>query len=274
MSYPQRSATGSVANGAKQVSKVQQDWSARPERRPQRAAPLARRYEAAFLARNGEIDSFSRLAPATVAFEQAFSAFSHGTPILTEAGAIPVEDLLPGTRVVTAEGRSEMLTWSGSMILYPEAATLGLEDEDDTRSPPRLTRITAEALGLRRPQNDVVLGPHARLLHQDPRLRPLLGRETGYVPASALQDGISVIEVAPITPVTVHHLVLEHPGTLIASGLPVESFHPGTGFAAMSDPALVALFLSLFPQMPGIEAFGIPLHPHLSRSEAEAMLIG
>lgn len=240
--------------------------------------PLARRYEATFLHPSGEIGTLSRLAPAMPLFEQGFSAVARGTLIATPQGPVAVEDLAPGTRLTTVEGDPEPLLWSGSITLYPAANTDTGGGSPVPAEPARLTRIMVDSFGMGRPITDVVLGPHARVLRRDARLRPVVGGTEAYVPVRALQDGESVIEVAPATPVTVHHLVLARQCTLSASGIEIESFHPGEGFAEMMDPQLLSLFLSLFPHLKarglGLEGFGEPSFPRLTKFEAEDLLAG
>ncbi|PYF09213.1 Hint domain-containing protein [Rhodobacter viridis] len=231
-----------------------------------RAMPLTRRYEACWLTPDGTIMDSTRLAPATPLFEEAFSALARGSVILTEDGPVAVEDLLPGQRVLTAEGRSERVTWIGSMVIYP-----GAENGRDLEEQVSLTRITAEAFGAGRPLLDVVLGPRARLCLRDPRLRRVSGLEAAYVPARAFIDGISVIEVTPSTPVTVYHAVLEHHGSIRVAGLEVEAFHPGEGVERMIDPRMLSLFEAQFPQIASLAELGPPAHPRLTRFEVESL---
>lgn len=236
-----------------------------PAARPQRAMPLTRRYESTWLSATGELLDSTRLAPATPLFEEAFSALARGSVIATEAGPVAVEDLLPGMRALTAEGRVETIAWIGSMMLYPGAAgSAGAEQVT-------LTRITAEAFGQGRPMPDLVLGPRARLCLRDPRLRRATGLEAAYVPARAFVDGVSVIEVTPVTPVAVYHVVLEHHGSLRAAGLEVESYHPGEGVEQMIDPRMLALFEAQFPPLQSLADFGPLAHPRLTRFEVESL---
>lgn len=245
-----------------------------PEVRPApakalRAMPLTRRYEATWLAAGGDIQDSTRLAPATPLFEEAFSALARGSVIATEEGPVAVEDLVPGMRVLTAEGRAEAVMWIGSMVIYPGTGAQGpgLTPERVT-----LTRITAEAFGAGRPGLDVVLGPRARLCLRDPRLRRLTGLEAAYVPARAFVDGVSVIEVTPATPVTVYHVVLARHGSLRVAGLEVEAFHPGEGVERMIDPRMLSLFAAQFPHLAKLADFGPLAHPRLTRFEVENLL--
>lgn len=229
-----------------------------------RAMPLTRRYEASWLGANGEILETTRLAPATPLFEEAFSALARGSVVQTREGPVAVEDLVPGMRALTGEGRAEVITWIGSMVLYPHAA----QGEEEAVT---LTRITAEAFGHGRPVPDLVLGPRARLCLRDPRLRAAVGLEAAYVPARAFLDGVSVIEVVPVAPVTVYHLVLEHHGSLKVAGLEVESYHPGEGVEQMIDPRMLSLFEAQFPQVERLADFGPLAHPRLTRFEAGSL---
>ncbi|WP_176518590.1 Hint domain-containing protein [Rhodobacter maris] len=227
--------------------------------------PLTRRYEAIWCDNAGEIRDSIRLAPATPLFEEAFSALARGSVIATETGPVAVEDLVPGMRARTGEGGLETITWVGSMMIYPEH---GAAEGRDTV---RLTRITAEALGVGRPVPDLVLGPRARLCLRDPRLRAVIGGEAAYVPARAFIDGVSVIEVTPLAPVTVYHVVLENHGSLRVAGLEVEAFHPGEGVERMIDPRMLSLFEAQFPQLEGLAGFGPLAHPRLTRFEVESL---
>ncbi|MCV2869545.1 Hint domain-containing protein [Defluviimonas sp. WL0002] len=209
----------------------------------------------------------TRVAPAISQFEEAFSAFARGTVVQTEDGPVAIEDLMPGTRVQTAEGGSERVTWVGSMTIFPPNAVSGIE-------PALMTRVTADAFGLGRPNPDLVLGPRARILLRDDRFQAATGMASAYAPAAAFVDGVSIVEVTPIAPVPVYHLVLERHGSIRAAGLEVESYHPGSGIAEMMDTQLASLFLALFPQVKGFADFGRVAHGQLSMAEMERVLYG
>ncbi len=247
-----------------------------------RAMPLTRRYEASWLSPEGAVQDSIRLAPATPLFEEAFSALARGSVIATEEGPVAVEDLVPGMRVLTAEGRAEAVTWIGSMVMYPGAQGQGTQGQGAQGQGAQgkglaeervtLTRITAEAFGPGKPLPDVVLGPRARLCLRDPRLRRLTGLEAAYVPARAFVDGISVIELAPVVPVTVYHVALARHGSLRVAGLEVEAFHPGEGVEQMIDPRMLSLFAAQFPHLTKLADFGPLAHPRLTRFEVENLL--
>lgn len=242
-----------------------QPWAPRPERRPVRATPLTRRYEISWLTPDG-VETATRIAPAAAPFEEAFAAFARGTLIATRDGPVAVEDLVPGQEIMTADGGAETLLWLGSMTLFPKTSA-----EVD---PARLVRLTADCFGLGRPMPDLVLGPHARILLNGARLRSRFGLEAAFAPVRALADGVAVIEVAPVAPITVFHLMLPRQAGIRAAGMEIESYHPGPGFAELTDPQTRALFFTLFPHVDRLDQFGAAPVPRLTRFEAEEVAAG
>ena len=228
---------------------------------------MTRRYEVTWLDRSGDVQTSTRLAPASPIFEEACAAFARGTLIMTDAGLMAVEDLVPGQKILTAEGGAETLTWVGSMTVYPPSAVPEI-------APALLTRVTSDAFGEGRPMPDLMLGPHARILLRDPRCRALTGATAAYAPARAFVDGDVIISVAPIAPMAVYHIVLERQGTIRAAGIEIESYHPGAAFGELIDPQMSGLFLSLFPQVQSFADFGPMAHPRLTTDEAESILLG
>ncbi|KFE36697.1 Hint domain-containing protein [Thioclava atlantica] len=230
-------------------------------KRPLRASGMTRRYSTMWLEPNGDIAEETRIAPAVPLFEEAFSAIARGAIVATEDGPVAIEDLVPGQRVITADERVELVTWIGSMTVFPSAG-------EDTG---RMIRVTAEAFGHGRPQNDVVLGPHARFCLRDARLRNRLGLDQAYAPIAGFVDGVSVVEVKPISAITAYHVALEHHGTLKVGGFEIESYHPGEGIERMIDPRLAELFLALFPHVDRLRDFGPLAIPRLTRFEVEQL---
>ncbi len=263
MQYPRRpGANLALAQGA---ASAPQTWTDRPDRRPQRAKPLTRRYELAYLSATGQIESTTRLAPALPQFEDAFSAIARGTLITTDRGPVSVEDLLPGNRVLTMENGPEPVLWIGSMMLYPSGATPGFDSGG-------LVRVTADRFGYSRPMSDLLLGPSARLLHRHARVAEIIGIPAAFAPARGFVDGMGVIRVDPISPVPVYHMAFAGHRTIRANGIEIESFHPGLSANATLDPELMALFLAFFPHVRRYEDFGPLSHPRLTTFEVEAML--
>ena len=231
-------------------------------KRTLKASGLTRRYAMSWLGAGGFIEDETRIAPAIPLFEEGFSALARGAVLVGEAGPIAIEDLLPGMRVHTAEERIETVTWIGTMTMFPTNADQGA----------KMIRVTADAFGQGRPMPDLVLGPYARICLRDARLRGRLGIEQAYVPISGFVDGVSVIEVQPVSPVSVYHVVLERQGSLRIAGLEVESYHPGEGAERLMEPRMAQLFADIFPQVERLSDFGRMAHPRLTKFEIEDML--
>jgi hypothetical protein len=91
---------------------------------------------------------------------------------MTLRGAVPVETLQPGDRVVTRAG-----------ALRLERVALRLEER------PRLVRVAASALAPERPEADIVLAADQPILVRDWRAPALAGQPQALMPAGRLADG-------------------------------------------------------------------------------------
>lgn len=224
--------------------------------------PVMRKVEFAWLGPSGEVGEGARPVPALPAFEEAFAAFARGTLFATSRGLMAVEDLWPGIEVRTAAGAMRALLWRGSTTVVPQDVA-GRVDP----AMARLTRISADALGIARPMQDLVLGPHARVVRRGPAVRDLTGGEAALVPAFDLADGVNVVVVTPVSPVQVFHLGFDAHERLEAHGVEVESQHPGTAGgagAAGLTPDLLALWLSCFPHRRSLADWGPPILPRVT----------
>ena len=236
---------------------------AKPVARPQRTTFMTRRYETNWLDKDGSVATATRVAPALPQFEEAFSALARGTLIETSTGLSAVEDLEPGAMAATTGGRYEQIVWIGSMTLFPPHTIPGL-------APATMTRITADAFGEGRPMPDLMLGPQARVALQGGRfLRPGAARTS--VPAHSLIDGESIVEVTPVAPVAVYHIVLARHAVLRCAGIEIESFHPGKDYAERFDTQLGQLFLAMFPMMKTFSDFGGLSLPRLTADETDSL---
>lgn len=208
---------------------------------------ITRRFEIEWF-EDGLIQSAVTVAPALPAFEAAFNAFTHGTIIQTSEGPIAVEDLCPGMMLESASGCHIRLMWKGAITLVPGGPTLG---ED-----PRLYRVMPDSFGLGRPAQDQTFGPGARRLNRDPKLRASMGTDAALVPLASLVDGHCIVEVTPVSPTRVYHLVCEQHDTILAAGLEVETFHPGPETPISLPEEMLALFMRFFPHLVHIRDFG------------------
>ncbi|MFQ6549222.1 Hint domain-containing protein [Aestuariibius sp. 2305UL40-4] len=209
-----------------------------------RPRPLMRRYHVAWIADEGVVREFSRIAPATPAFEAAFACLGYGSQIQTSEGWIAIEDLLPGDRVLTSDGIEARVTWIGTMNIVPRAPN---QCEDMGT----LTRLTEGCIGPCRPASDLLLGPHARLLHRSSDGTPLKLR-----PARDQIDGETIVQVTPPTPVQAFQISVGYHAAIIANGIDVETFHPGSPEPADLPDEFRSLYRALFPQVSDLESFG------------------
>ena len=233
------------------------DRFAQTEGRLQRAQPLMRRYEVVHLLANGDIDEFSRIAPAVPAFENSFAALARGSLLKTSRGMVAIEDILPGDEVQTVTNGFQTVNWRGGISIVPNVQG----------QPPRmgkLIRIAADALGMGRPMPDLMLGPSARLYHRSPTLQRVTGHSAAFVPAADFVDGVNIIEVQPQTPVQVFQLGFAAHERISVNGVEVDSHNPGARHDLGLRGDMLALYLSLFPHVERIEDFGMLMHPRLS----------
>ncbi|MEM1386012.1 MAG: Hint domain-containing protein [Pseudomonadota bacterium] len=242
---------------------MQQQWTARRTSvQPQVNFPM-RRFEAMALMPNGQLAEIVKRAPAHPLFEGAFCALARGSIIATEEGPTAVEDLVPGMRIETREHGFQTLTWHSTITLVP--------NQQPGQTPPRLFRLPVDSFGPSRPMPDLMLAPHARLLHRSERLRPLVQGDAALTPITAFEDGHSVIRVAPLSPVSVYHLGFQDHQILRANGIDIESFHPGTDLSNRIAGDGLRLFMSFFPHLQSVADFGPLCTPRLSTEEFAAI---
>lgn len=232
--------------------------------RSPRMKPLMRKVEIVHLTspHSLDIDDFTRIVPATPVFEDAFSALARGTLLHTDRGQIAVEDLLPGDKVRTMDAGFQTLLWRGKTVISSRA-----QGQDPEMA--QLTRIAADALGVARPMPDLILGPRSRLVHRAAGVRVLTGQDTALVPARDFIDGVNVVSLSPPTTVPVFHLGFAEQHLLVANGVEVESYHPGPAHLIGLRGEMLSLFLSCFPHVNSIEAFGPPALPRLRLSDLD-----
>lgn len=93
-----------------------------------------------------------------------------GTAVLTLQGAIPVEFLTPGDRIITRSGAQTLL----AVTPLPSAGVV---------------RVSASTLGVEQPEEDVIVGADTPLRVTDWRARAFGGTDHAMVEARWLCDG-------------------------------------------------------------------------------------
>ncbi|WP_226779573.1 Hint domain-containing protein [Oceaniglobus trochenteri] len=255
MTYSRQALSG-AANGTTSTQ-----WTVRRRTVPRVEDRPTRRFSVQWIDRLGNFDELARVAPAIPLFEDAFSAFGRGTLIPTINGPVAIEDLVPGTPVETTTGLAPLM-WTGAMTVVPGSAAQEV-------APLRMYRIAADAFGLGRPMPDLLLGQGARLLNRGAAVRAAHGTEAVLEPVGPMADGVSVIEIHPVSTIQTYHLGFMSHRTVLANGVEVESMHPGTLNPNRIEPSLLSLYLSMFPHVRQIADFGRLSFPRVG-SDARA----
>ncbi|MBT9247346.1 Hint domain-containing protein [Gemmobacter fulvus] len=125
---------------------------------------------------------------------------SAGTTVLTLAGAIPVEYLTPGDRIVTRDGAR------------------ALRDVQVVAAPARMVRVSASAIGVDQPEDDMIITAETRILIRDWRARALKGCDQAVLTAAKLVDGEYIRHEATAGQ-TMYCLHFDTPVVIYAGGL-------------------------------------------------------
>lgn len=191
----------------------------------------------------------------------AVICFTRGTLIETPAGLRAVETLHPGERVLTRDDGAQEVVWTGGRRM--SGARLYAMPEL------RPVRFRAGALGIGRPDADLLVSPQHRMLVQGPAARALFNEAEVLVAAADLVNGGSVRIEQGLREVQYIHLLFERHQILCANGLESESFHPGASTLEMIEPAARAGLLALMPQLAGgTAAYGGYARRRLRAAEA------
>jgi hypothetical protein len=187
--------------------------------------------------------------------------FTPGTLLRTETGLRAIEDLRPGDRLQTRDNGSQPVLWTGSRRMT--GARL--------YAMPHLrpVRFRMGAMGIGRPDRDLLVSPRHRMLIRGPAARALFNSDEVLVAAEDLVNGHGIAVDHLVREVTYVHVLLERHQVVWANGLETESFHPGMATLDSLDPRARADLLDLVPGVdadPG--AYGPPARRNLTGAEA------
>lgn len=187
--------------------------------------------------------------------------FTPGTWIDTPDGPRLIEDLREGDKVSTKDNGAQDIQWVGSRRM--SGARLF--------AMPRLrpVRIAMGALGVERPEQELLVSPEHRMLIDGPIARDLFNAHEVLVAAKDLINGTSVAVDLKVREVTYVHLLLPRHEVLRANGVETESFHPAnTALSTLDDSDR----LRLLDRLPELEfdphTYGTYARRNLSASEA------
>ncbi|MFD1195584.1 Hint domain-containing protein [Seohaeicola saemankumensis] len=191
--------------------------------------------------------------------------FTHGTRIATPNGPRLVEELCEGDLVQTRDSGPQEVLWVGSRRM--SGARLF--------AMPKLRpiRFRARALGVERPDQDLLVSPDHRMLLRGRAAQALFNTDEVLVAARDLVNGQTIAVDMALREVTYVHLLLPSHHVLWANGLETESFHP-----AQADLASLAAedrmrLLAMFPALEyDPHVYGAAARRMLSTSEAAILM--
>jgi Ca2+-binding RTX toxin-like protein len=167
--------------------------------------------------------------------------FTAGTQIMTQHGAVAVEDLVPGEMVLTRDNGMQPLRWVGRRVL--SASELMARPELQP------VRIGAGALGEAGPERSMMLSPQHRVLVEGARSEMYFGESEVLVPAKHLVGLAEVSRALPEDGVTYVHILFDRHEIVQSDGLWTESFQPAERTLNGLDAAARAEVLDLFPEL-------------------------
>lgn len=203
----------------------------------------------------------------TVALEKAAHegggviCFTPGTLIRTAEGDMPIENLREGDLVQTKDNGMQAIQWIGKRRM--SGARLFAMPHL------RPVRFHANALGLARPDRDLLVSPSHRVLIKGKVAHDLFNTPEVLVTAKDLINGSSVTIDSHLREITYIHVLLEHHQIMWANGVETESFHPASAALESLDASDRARLLAEYPQLSfDPHTYGSYARRNLSMSEA------
>lgn len=191
--------------------------------------------------------------------------FTPGTRIATPEGPRLVETLREGDRVQTRDNGAQRIQWIGSRRMT--GARLFVTPAL------RPIRIKAGALGIDRPEQELLVSPEHRMLLRGAAARALFNEPEVLVAARDLVNGRTIDVDRKLREVTYVHLLLEQHQVLWANGVETESFHPANAALSALDDADRQRLIRLAPQIAEDPTrYGAFARRNLSSSEAAILL--
>ena len=187
--------------------------------------------------------------------------FTPGTRIATPDGPRLVEELREGDRVQTRDSGSQEVLWIGSRRMTG-ARLFAM---------PKLRpiRFRAGALGVERPDQELVVSPDHRMLLRGRAAQALFNTDEVLVAARDLVNGQTIAVDMALKEVTYVHILLPSHHVLWANGVETESFHPAQADLASLAEADRMRLLAMFPALEyDPQFYGTAARRMLSTSEA------
>ncbi|SLN27684.1 hypothetical protein TRL7639_01052 [Falsiruegeria litorea R37] len=168
--------------------------------------------------------------------------FTPGTRIATPTGPRLVEELREGDKVQTRDSGPQQIQWIGHRRM--SGARLFVMPKL------RPVRLRMGALGIDRPDAELLVSPEHRMLVKGAAAQALFNTSEVLVPARELVNGSTISVDLTVRQVTYIHLLLPSHQILWANGVETESFHPANAaLTSLTDEDRARLL----GQMPGLE---------------------
>lgn len=184
--------------------------------------------------------------------------FTPGTSIRTPSGTKLIQDLRPGDAIATKDNGTQEILWTGHRRMT--GARL--------HAMPHLRpiRFRAGALGLGRPDEDLLVSPQHRMLVNGAAAKALFNTPEVLVAAEDLVNDLSILVDHTLREVTYIHILLERHQVIWANGLETESFHPANTALDTVEATQRTGLLQLLP--------GLAENPHVYGDYARRNLSG
>lgn len=137
--------------------------------------------------------------------------FGAGTLILTLDGALPVEELQIGDRVITRDGGAQPLLWLRRSLVTADEMSLSPKI--------RPVRLTAGALARDVPNGDTLLSPRHRLLIRGAVAQTLFGTTEVVANILDLLNGTTITRAQDVPAITYVQMCFAAPQIVYADGL-------------------------------------------------------
>jgi len=172
--------------------------------------------------------------------------FTPETQLMTPDGARRISALHPGDMILTRDNGPQQILWTGHRRMT--GARL--------YAMPHLRpiRFRAGALGIGRPQDDLLVSPQHRMLIKGAAAQALFNTSEVLVAAEDLINDTSILVDHAMREVTYVHILLEQHNIVWANGLETESFHPSNTALETVEESQRAGLLAILP--------GIAENPH------------
>ncbi|MEC7762453.1 MAG: Hint domain-containing protein [Pseudomonadota bacterium] len=193
--------------------------------------------------------------------------FTPGTRIRTGDGDMAIEEIGEGTRIQTKDNGLQEVLWVGEKRI--SGARLYAMPEF------RPIRVRQGALGLDRPDGDLMVSPAHRMLVKGRKAQALFGTDEVLVAARDLIDDRMIARDHTATQVTYIHLLLASHEVVFANGLETESFLPeGEALDAVEHIQRERLIGAMPSLGDGGQGYSAPARRMLTQAEAAIMGAG